>query len=215
MRRLAFVGVVAAPLALLFACQPKNLELGANDLPGDEVGPAPETPEAAAEASTTTLETLLLARCDAGSGARDKYSSAADLSQKISGRWYLCTDVEHSPLYNDGIEFTATHEWHRLVWADGGRDELVRSDDPEMNGTLRCVAFADVSGDGGHTGDASTTDVPCDDPTPRYPLFVYLQTKTISEDPQVLSFDLEKDPRRAYGTKGGISNETADLVPVE
>jgi hypothetical protein len=208
---------LVAPVALV-ACA-ASLDLGTND-----VGPAAGPPDDAgtpAEAAppAPTLEERLRARCNEAHGQRDPYRSAAELLSKLTGRWYLCTAPAVSPLGQDGIELLPDAGWHRLVWPDAPHDSLVAADTPQERGGLRCVAFADPDAgaglDGGPGADAgtSTAEVPCDDPTPRQGIFVYLEPE--SGPTHVLSIELEQSPKRQLASEVGPSSETAELVPAD
>jgi hypothetical protein len=201
-------------------CGLRSLDLGANPqaaLP--TASDAADSDGSTSTPSTPTLEERLRARCNEPHGQRDTYLSASELTSKIAIRWYLCTPVEVSPIDKDGIELTADATWRRLVWADGGHDALVPAVTRDARGTVSCVAFADPDAgaglDGGGKADSGTKTqtIPCDDPTARRGIFVYLEPESGST--HVLSFDLEKNPTRAFASEVGPSSETAELVPVD
>lgn len=214
MRRLALmVFAVMGGLVALQACRPEQLDLGVNAPPETPEAAPPPIIDAGDEESSppvTSLEDTLRARCKEPRGQSESYRSAKELSEKIATRWYLCTPLSSSPLYNDGIVITPAHDWHRLAWADQTHNELVEATEPEGQGTLTCLAFLDLDAGG---GSSAAKPISCDDPQTHQPIHVDLEPGGTGQKHR-LELVLEKNPRRAFAKEVGATSEAAELVPI-
>jgi hypothetical protein len=187
---------VVLALATCTACTPRALDVGAND-------PPPKPP---------AVEQQLRAGCAASPGKADRYESAADLTARLSGRWFACYDFASAPLVaGDGVELTGDGHWRMLDWTPA-HDGLVPTADADRSGPIRYLAFSDAdAGEGAANGGISSQYVALDDPTPWRGIFVYLERTT--REAIVEEVDFESDPRKMYLREAGPSGSTGFLVP--
>jgi hypothetical protein len=168
------VTAVTAAALLGAACAVRALDVGSDEQPLPlEAGPSDAGPEADAEAGPTLLEALA-ARCAAPSGSPDYFTSAAELTQRLRGRWFYCPQSSNWFTPPDGIDFElAASGTFAYLHVDAAHDTLVASTDPNESGDVLYQApvggFMDAGTEGGVEGD-----VPIDDTFPRNGLSVAL-----------------------------------------
>jgi hypothetical protein len=213
--------------ASLVACTKVTaLDVGALDA---SVPDAPEidssVPTMDAGETPLTLSQILAQRCAAGKGSVDDFNNAAELSQRLRGRWYFCpTPVNWSLPPGSGVdfEFGDGGTFQFLLINDAGTD-FSRTSGTDNNGPLLYLVFTGMEGiadgsaaDGSNNGanaDASTEAfVAWDDPTARFNINLFFDRVQGN-----LEFvpELTISPRTLTLRELGGTPASAMLVPID
>jgi hypothetical protein len=206
---IAALGLALAPIPLAVSACGNVTDLS--------VGQITATPEGGA---TITLDKLE-ARCAAAPGQVDSFKSAAELSSRLSGRWYHCTSNDPNTNWalprGTGMIYSFDQDgtWALLDYADA-QQTFTPSADPDRNGALKFYVVTGVASDSG-TGDndAGPFDgmfIPLDETTTRYGIF--LRQQRLTDDYQFEpSFD--QNPRRLHLHELNLGGVSADFVPID
>jgi hypothetical protein len=207
--RSRLVGLVA----LALHCSPTPLDVGSAAAPSSTSDARSPPAPAVDAASAVTLDAQLRAVCAAASGPADRYDSAAQLTSRLTGRWFACYAAADAPLESGaGFSFDGAGHWSMLDW-NAGHDGFVEATDSVRSGAVRFLAFADAdAGAGASDGGTSSQFVALDDPTPRGGLFVYLDRDSASSI--VEQIDFEREPRKMDLREAGPRGSAGYLVPV-
>jgi hypothetical protein len=206
--------------AFAIGCAVTALDVG-GDSPSVEPSDAAAAQDASMDAPVTLLERLS-ARCAEPSGAPDYFASAAELTQRLRGRWYFCPALGNWAKPPQAIEFTFTSSG---VWAfasldDAGADFVASTDPDETGGVLYLVPMAapsDASAEGGDgaAADAGTTEVPVpiDDTSPLNGFELQLVRGDANDSFFIPEFELS--PRRMRLRELGGDPALGVFVPID
>lgn len=215
-RRLA---VLATPLVLTalaaVACRVTPLDVGM-DRPverDDREEPEAAAPDAREAEAAPTLEERLRARCAEEPGALDDYFSGAELTARLTGRWFNCGTPTSSPIQDgdgDGIVLAADGTWAILAW-NATRDGFTASSAQGLHGTFRYYFFVDSEAGAAADGGITSGNIALDDTKNRTPLVVYVD-RMGSPDGFIHTFS--KNPRQMNVVESA-SALRARYVPVD
>jgi hypothetical protein len=177
--------------------------------------------------SSTTLLDRLEAKCAAPAGQIDEYTSAAELTTRLAGRWYHCGSLGNWGLpRGTGLEFDfgSVGTYAFLSYSDATQT-FTPSSDPDQSGQALYfvstgVAQPDGGGDGGFDaagvpegGAGGAMFVPVDDTTARNGLFVILTRADV--DNLQFQMQLEKNPPRLHTNELGATPAFATWVRID
>ncbi len=215
--------VIGATLVLDACASVSELSVGSTPVQPDaalDAEPIRATPDAML---TSTLIDRLEAKCALPAGQSVNYTSAAQLSALLKGRWYHCGSIGNWDLPRGtglayGFDQIGTYAF--LDYADQS-ESFTPSTDVNRSGQILYVAFAGTPSEGGVTeagvaADASaggSTAIPWNDTTTRNGFFVYL-TRAGDAD---LEFQmlLEENPRKLHLNELGGTPVLSTFVPID
>lgn len=214
-RRLALVASsLVLTTALASACRVVPLDVGEDrPLPQDEP-PDASVPEVEAADAAQTLEQRLRARCAEEPGRLDEYFSAAELTARLTGRWFNCGPSTASSFQDgdgDGIVFLADGRWAFLFFSADRQSFLATWSTPQQNGVVRYTFFVDSEAGAAADSGIESGNIPIDDKANRTPLVVYLD-RGGTPDGNNLTFS--KNPRQMTVVESG-SSLRARYVPID
>ncbi len=217
--------IAGTSLALVACASISELTVGstpADPDAGADTSPSPASPDAML---TTTLLDKLEAKCAAQAGAIDSYTNAAELSDRLKGRWYHCGSLGNWTLpRGTGLEYLIDPNGHyEFVSYDDKTETFTPSTDVTKVGELLYIVFTGTPSDGGaEGGDASVQSeaggagpmfINVDDTTTRNGIFVYLTRATDTD----LEFQMlfEQNPRKLHMNELGGTPVLATFVPID
>ena len=201
-------------------------ELTVGGTPGSADAATDSSPTAATPDATltSTLIDRLEAKCALPAGQSDDYTSAAQLSALLQGRWYHCGAIGNWDLPRGtglSFRFDQIGTYAFLDYADGS-EIFTPSTDVNRSGEILYVAFAGTPSDGGtadagdggaEAGVGGSMYIPWNDTATRNGFFVSLTRAADS----ALEFQMlfEQNPRKLHTNELGGTPVLATFVPID